>query len=186
MPPMPAPGYVPQGPTKLPRARAKVGGTMLLVAVAAVVAGCFLPWVTSSAGDLNGFDNYYCDDSFDCIGSSFQVEGLGAFNEDVTQLESPAVLAMIGAVLLAAFAITLIAAGRILAIAIIALIASSFGVLAALLFMAVAAGTEYVDSTSTPADGISIGVILQLLGALLAVAACIVTLVQRRRPVTAY
>lgn len=159
---------------------------MLLVAVAVVVLGCFLPWVTSSGGDLNGFDNYYCDDSFECFGSTFTVDGRGEFNEDVTQLESPAVLAMIGAVLLAAFGITLVAAGRVLAIAIIALIASSLGVLAALLFIAVANGTEYVESTSVGADGIGIGVILQLLGALLALAACIVTLVQRRRPTPAY
>lgn len=176
------PGYPPQ-PVKQPRPRARVGGLLMLVGLALAVAGCILPWVNSSDGSLNGFDVFYCDDELECVATSDPDPTItDLYGNSINEFESPAIAAVFGIVIMTAFAIVLLAAGRVLAIAIIALIMSIFGVLAGLLFVALAAGTEFVNGFEVPADGIGIGVLLHLLGALVTAAASIVALVQRNRP----
>lgn len=156
-PPGPGYGYAPQG--KPPRPRVPVAGALLLVAAVVVMVGCFLPWVSFAGGDLNGFDDgFYLD-------------------EEV--YDAPAALAAFGAVLLAAFGITLLAAGRVLAIAIISVVAAGLGLFVALFYLVMC--SDMVDDLSLLDASVGVGVILQPIGALLAIAGGIVALVKRRR-----
>jgi len=152
----PAYGNPPQG--KPPRPKATVGGALLLVAAAVVLLGCFLPWVSVGGTSINGFDD--------------------GFVFDNEMYDAPGALAAFGVVLLLAFGITLLAAGRVLAIAIISVVASGLGLLVAFFYVAMC--VDMADSLSLVGADVGIGVILQPIGALLAIAGSIVALVQRK------
>lgn len=169
-------------PAKQPRPRAVVGGALLVGAAVLVVLGCILPWVTGISSDfgtdsLNGFDYFYCADDLDvCMGSPEEIPGI-IDDEGTTALEQPGILAVMGAVLLFAFGVTLLAAGRVLAIAIIALVASAIGLIVSILFIALAS-----IAAGDMGGSVGIGAVLQLVGAVAALAGSIVALAQRKRP----
>lgn len=178
----PPPGF-PPGPvayapaTKPPRPRVPIAGMLLLAGAVLVLVGCLLPWVSGGEESLNGFDNYYCVDDLDCIGTEDAWGPLGyAEDGSATSFEPAAVLSVIGIVVLVAFGITFLAAGRVFAVAIISTILTAFGVLIALLFIGVASSA----ADNLEAD-IGLGVFVHLLGAIVAVAGSIVALAKRRR-----
>jgi len=167
----PPPGYGP-GP-KPPRPKAVVGGAIVLAGALLIVLGCFLPWVSGGGSSQNGFDNYYCVND-NCISTSEDWDAPYQAS-DTIELESPGIFGVMGAVVLAAFGLTLLLAGRLPAIAILALIFAGIGVLVASAFFYVA--SQVVDDL--PGLSIGFGVWLQLLGPLVAVAGSIVALAQR-------
>ena len=155
---------------------------MLVVGLAVVILGLFLPWVSSGGESVNGFDNYYCIDELDCIASPEAIpESEFRGGDSITRLESPAVLSVVGVVITGAFAIVLLASGRRVWAAIVALVLSALGTLAGILFLVVAGSAA--DNAS---GSVGIGAILQLLGAVLALAGSIVALVKRGKPAAAY
>ena len=185
-PPPPAPGHppvappgFPVAPAKPPRPRIPIAAALLVVGAVLVLAGCLLPWVTGGDETLNGFDNFYCDQEFDCIGTKDSFLPREVVEDDsVNSFEPAAVLSIIGIVVMLAFAITFFAAGRVFAVAIISTVLTGLGVLIAFLYIAIAA------SAADWAGGeIGIGVFVHFLGAIVAVAGSVVALAKRRRPV---
>lgn len=178
-PPYGGPPGFPVPPPKPPRPRVPIAGFLLIAGAVLVLVGCFLPWVTGGEERLNGFDNYYCTDDFDCIGTEHAWGPLGwSENDSVSSFEPAAVLSIIGVVVMVAFAITFLAAGRVFAVAIISTVLTGFGVLFALLFIGIAS-----SAADWAGGSIGIGVFVHLLGAILAVAGSIVALAKRRRAV---
>lgn len=180
VPPAPPAGYsaYPSYAAPAPPARPKatVGAIIVLVGMALVVLGCFLPWVSISGDSVNGFDNYYCDSELDCLASPERVPDEFLSDSD-TNLESPAVLALIGAVLVVAFALVLLLAGRRLWAAIVTLVLSALGTFVAILFLVVAA-----SAADNVGGSVGVGAILQLIGALAAVVGSIVAIAKRGKP----
>lgn len=172
------PGY-PASAGPAPRAKATVGAAILLIGLAAAIIGAFLPWVTSDGESVNGFDNYYCVDELDCIASPEKIpESEFTFGGTITRLETPAILSVIGVAVTAAFALVLLLGGRRVWAAIVSLVLSAFGAFGALLFLVVAG-----SSADNVGGSVGIGVILQMVGALLAIAGSIVVLVKRNKAV---
>src|SRR5690606_34469944 len=83
------------------------------------------------------------------------------------------ILSVIGVAVTAAFALVLLLGGRRVWAAIVSLVLSAFGAFGALLFLVVAG-----SSADNVGGSVGIGVILQMVGALLAIAGSIVVLVK--------
>ena len=122
----------------------------------AVIAaiGCFLPWLTITGTEINGFDEAPGEDA-----------SLG-----------PAVIFFV--VVLVAMGITTLAAKRILAIAIIGIVAASFSLL-----ISAAQLADYSDfaDSELPDTEVGAGLVVVVLGSLIALAGAIVTCAKRRK-----
>lgn len=152
-----APGYVPAQP---PRPSTPVGGLLLLGGALLVGVGSFLVWFTFLGQDVTGFTRQ-------------------GFGDDET---GDGVVFVFFAIVLGAFGVTVLAAGRVLAVAIIAVVVAAFTALAALGKFADVQDLKDITETFG-GDEVTIGPGLPviLVGSLLALAGSIVVLSKRRR-----
>lgn len=154
-----------------PRAKAVLGGILMLVATAVLVLGVILPWNSGRGESVNGFDNYYCIGGF-CSATSDDLPDLTGSNN--VQFTAPGFASIIGAVILGSFGLALLLAGRVKTLGILAIIGSSLGLI---VFFA----TFWIVGEVARDQGVDTGpgVYLTGIGAVLGIAAGIVTLSQR-------
>jgi hypothetical protein len=139
---------------KPPRPATPVGGGLMILGAIVAGAGCFLPWLTApSLGEINGFEE----------GPDDAAAGGGVF-----------FLALV----LLGMGITTLATKRILPIAIIGIVAAALS----LLFGA-AQLADYSDWADFRGDEAEIGpgLVVVVVGSLVALAGAIVTCARRRR-----
>ena len=126
---------------------------MIAGAIVAII-GCFPPWLTIADASINGFDEAPGEDA-----------ALG-----------PAVIFF--ALVLVAMGVTTLAAKRILAIAVIGIVAASFSLLISAAQLA--DYSDFADSELFDAD-VGAGLVVTVLGSLVALAGAIITCARRRR-----
>jgi hypothetical protein len=135
-----------------------IGGWLLLGGAVVMIIGCVLGWVTISGESFNGFGRWI---------------QLRETDDTLYEYDTPAGTFVVFAVILAAFGITLLAAGRVLAVAIIAIIVGAIASITALAVLAV-----IQDSVSVE---LGPGLPVVLIGALATLAGAIVATSKRRR-----
>lgn len=131
---------------------------MIVGAVLALI-GTVLPWASEGSVSLNGFDEF------------FWIRDFSLF-----ELNSPAIVAVIGAVIMLGLGIATAAAGRVLAVTIIGIISAVLGVLGGLVLFALMA-----DFTDSAGGSIGIGVILQPIAPIISGVGAIWATAKRRR-----
>lgn len=157
----PATGYTPYGATppgtKPPRPAVPIAAILLLVGSAVMVVGSLLPWLEGFGETVNGFDE----------------------DEDGDSNSGPAYVFF--AVVFTGFAITFLAARRVLAVAIISVVLAAFAVLAAFGDLGDANDTKDLVNAFDGDASIGIGIPVVILGAFITLAGSIVALAKRRR-----
>lgn len=148
---------------KAPRPDVKVGAILVIAGSLLTILAVFLPWASSDDGG-NGFDDFI-------------------FTDDGTLYiaESPGILPIVVAVIMLAFGITLLLAGRVLAVAILSIIGAVIALLIGFGMIGIASGLA--DDVSE-AD-LGIGAILQPIAPLISLAGGIVATSKRRKMVPA-
>lgn len=161
------PGYVPAGGggmVKAPRPDVKVGGILVIAGAVLTILAVFLPWASGGGNSVNGMDDFI-----------FQSDGALYF------AESPGTIPIVFAVIMLAFGITLLLAGRVLAVAILAIIGAVIALFIGLAMIGIATGLT--DDVS--AANLGVGAILQPIAPLLSLAGAIVATSKRRKMVPA-
>lgn len=158
-PPYGGPQYVQHGgPTS--RYRAPFGSTMMLVGAVIAIAGTFLPWISFGGQSVNGYETYVIGDNFDSVAWS-----------------NPGAYVVAAMVVVIFAAVLVLAAGRRVVTWLIALLTTALGGLVA--FAAFGAVGNVLDNLFAGSDlGIGVGVILCLLGAIIAGVGAIVVAVK--------
>lgn len=129
---------------------------MILGGLIAIV-GSFLPWATRGSGSINGFDEWIWIDGF-----------------ELYSIDSPANLALVGALLMIGLGIALFVAGRVLAVAIIGIVAGVLGIGGGLVLFAIPAAIVDLDDGS-----VAIGAILQPIAPIVSLVGAIMVLAKR-------
>ena len=158
---MPAAPYasVPFVPAKPPRPAIPVAGWLMIAGAALVIIGTFIPWKTAGSQSINGFDEYV----------TLTDEGI------LTQ--TPGGIFIFFALVMLAFGITALAAGRVLAVVIIGIV-----VAAGLALFSAGELAIYGDNDNFYGGGdLSAGIPVMLVGSLVALAGSIVGCAKRRR-----
>ncbi len=137
---------------------------MVAGAIVAIV-GVFLPWLTGGFAERNGTDRYVLFDPDD----PFQIT--------YTEFTAPGNASIAIAVVLAGLGIALFFAGRVLAVAIVGIIVSVIAVFVGAFMIGIASDTREFDG----GGDFGIGLILQPLAPLAALAGSIVATATRRR-----
>jgi hypothetical protein len=161
------PGYVPAGSggmVKAPRPNVKVGGILVVVGAVLTILGVFLPWASGGGEAVNGMDDFI----FTSDGSLYFAE-------------SPGTIPIVFAVIMAAFGVTLILAGRVLAVAILSIVGAVIALFIGLAMIGIASG---LADDVTDAN-LGIGAILQPIAPLVSLAGAIVATSKRRKMVPA-
>lgn len=150
-----SPAATPKGP----RPRATAGGALMIAGGALAVIGVFLPWVSVDGGSsINGMDDFLMS--------------------DLSVVESPGIVGLIGGLIGIGLGLALVLAGRVLAVAIVGVVGAALGLLIGFGLTAIANDTK--DSLSFLDASLGIGAILQPIGALVALAGAITALARRR------
>jgi hypothetical protein len=157
----PSPGYTPYGMTapgaKPPRPAVTIAAILLLAGSALMVVGSLLPWLEGFGETINGFDE----------------------DSDGDSNSGPAYAFL--AVVFTGFAITFLAAKRVLAVAIISVVLAAFAVLASFGDLSDAIDAkEFLDDLGGDAT-LGIGIPVVILGALITLGGSIAALAKRRR-----
>ena len=153
----PAPGYgtppVLVGAAKPPRPASPIGGVLMIAGAVIAAVGCFLPWLTIADTTINGFDE----------GPDDAALGGGV---------------IFFALVLLGMGITTLAAKRILPIAIIGIVAATL-----CLLVGAAQLADYSDFADVPFFDAEIGpgLVVVVLGSLVALAGGIVACAKRRK-----
>lgn len=153
------------GMVKGPRPKVLVGGILVAAGAVLTILGVFLPWASGGGESVNGLDDFI-----------FTSDG------ELYLAESPGTIPLVFAVIMLAFGITLVWAGRVLAVAIIAIVGAVIAELIGLGMISIASGL--VDDVSE-AD-LGVGAILQPIAPLLSLAGAITATAKRRRMVPAH
>ena len=137
--------------TRPPRPATPVGGVLMVAGAGIVGVGCFLPWLEVLNESINGFDEGPDDVA---LGPGLIFLALVVFGMGITTL----------------------AAKRILAIAIIGIVAAAFCLAAGAAQLA-----DYSDFADFVGGDIGAGLVVVVVGSLIALAGAIVTTAKRRR-----
>ena len=132
---------------------------MVVVGALVAILGTFLPWANLGDETGTGFDFYRFRDNFDVI-----------------EVDAPGVIVLFIAGGLMGLGIALFFAGRLLAVAIIAIIVSAIGALVGLVMIALMGLV-----TDDVGGSVGYGVILTMLGPIIALAGSITATAKRRR-----
>lgn len=144
---------------KPPRPAIPVPGWLMVAGAVLVIVGTVLPWKTFGDVSINGFDEYV------------------TWTDDGLIRQTPGGLFVFFAVVMLAFGITALAAGRVLAVVIIAIIVG-----AGLALFSAAEWAIYADNDGFVDGGdISFGIPVMLVGSLLALGGAIAGCAKRRR-----
>jgi hypothetical protein len=144
--------------TKPPRPAVTIAAIVLLVGSALMVVGSLLPWLEGFGETLNGFDEDFDGDS----------------------RSGPAYAFL--AVVFAGFAITFLAAKRVLAVAIISVVLAAFAVLASFGDLSDANDEKDILEALGGSDiSLGVGIPVVIIGALVALGGSIAALAKRRR-----
>lgn len=156
-----------------PRPRVKVAGWLMTIGSLVVIAGGILPWASGGGESFGGLDTWYQINE--------RTDGIGT---ELYRMENPGVMLIIGGVILAGLAITILAAGRVLAVAIIGIVLASIGTLIAIGMTALVAMGQSIGSEAfeqAAEHSIGVGPPLGILGTLAVLAGSIVATATRRR-----
>ncbi|WP_051071318.1 hypothetical protein [Ilumatobacter coccineus] len=161
------PGYVAAGQggmVKAPRPDVKIGAILVIVGSVLSIIGVFLPWASGGGESVNGMDDFI-----------FMSDGSLYF------AESPGTIPIVFAVIMLAFGVTLLLAGRVLAVAILAIIGAVIALFIGLAMIGIATGlTDDISSAD-----LGIGAIIQPIAPLVSLAGAIVATSKRRKMVPA-
>jgi hypothetical protein len=134
---------------------------MIAGAVIALV-GSFLPWVGTNRLSTNGFDRYFWERS----SSSFD-------------LENPAIVVVIGSIIMLVLGMATLAAGRVLAITIIGIVFAVLGIVVGAGLLAL-----MVDFADFVNIDLKIGIILQPIAPTISLIGAILATAKKRPPVS--
>lgn len=137
----------------------KVGSVLVIIGALVAILGTFLPWANLGDETGTGFDFYRFRD-----------------NSNLVEFDTPGAVVLFFAGGLVGLGIALFFAGRVLAVAIIAIIASAIGALVGLVMIGLMGAV-----TNDVGGSIGYGVVLTILGPLVALAGAITATAKRRR-----
>jgi hypothetical protein len=171
MPPIgfgPPPGYPASGAAqapmfvavKPPRPRTTAAAVLMLIGGIVMIVGAALPWISDSGTDYNAFEEWT----------------IGTINNLFIEDTPPGGMFVLLGVVLIAFGIVTLAAGRVLPIMIIGIVFAAFAVLGTITHLA-----DYVDVTDTTDASLGPGIIVTMVGSAAALAGTIAGCATRRR-----